>query len=177
MAHLRVAVHVGGTFTDICIFDENTQSMRVTKVPSTPDNPMDAVLNRVRRANIDLADVELLSHCTTVATNAIITRRFPKAALVTTKGFRDVIEIRDGTKDGLWDAYSDVSGPYIRRRDRFEVTECIDFAGRVVTALDEDEARDLGRLLRKRGVDTVAVCFINSYANAAHEARMSEILA
>src|SRR5699024_5917761 len=79
VAHLRVAVHVGGTFTDICIFDENTQSMRVTKVPSTPDNPMDAVLNRVRRANIDLADVELLSHCTTVATNAIITRRFPKA--------------------------------------------------------------------------------------------------
>ena len=177
MANLRVAVDVGGTFTDICIFDESTQSMRVTKVPSTPDNPMTAVINGVRRANIDLTDVELFSHGTTVATNALITRKFPKAALVTTKGFRDVIEIRDGTKDDLWDAYSDVSGPYIRRRDRFEVPERIDFAGNVVTALDEDAARDLGRLLRRRGVDTVAVCFINSYANPEHEIRMREILA
>jgi N-methylhydantoinase A len=177
VADLRVAVDVGGTFTDICIFDESTQSMRVTKVPSTPDNPMTAVINGVRRANIDLTDVELFSHGTTVATNALITRRFPKAALVTTKGFRDVIEIRDGTKDDLWDAYSDVSGPYIRRRDRFEVPERIDFAGNVVTALDEDAARDLGRLLRRRGVDTVAVCFINSYANPEHEIRMREILA
>ncbi|WP_209326300.1 hydantoinase/oxoprolinase family protein [Brevibacterium renqingii] len=177
MANLRVAVDVGGTFTDICIFDESTQSMRVTKVPSTPDNPMTAVLNGVRRANINLTDVELFSHGTTVATNALITRKFPKAAMVTTKGFRDVIEIRDGTKDDLWDAYSDVSGPYIRRRDRFEVPERVDFAGNVVTPLDEDAARDLGRLLRKREVDTVAVCFINSYANPAHEIRMREILA
>ncbi len=177
MANLRVAVDVGGTFTDICIFDESTQSMRVTKVPSTPDNPMTAVINGVRRANIDLTDVELFSHGTTVATNALITRKFPKAALVTTKGFRDVIEIRDGTKDDLWDAYSDVSGPYIRRRDRFEVPERIDFAGNVVSALDEDAARDLGRLLRRRGVNTVAVCFINSYANPEHEIRMREILA
>ena len=177
MADLRVAVDVGGTFTDICIFDESSQTMRVTKVPSTPDNPMQAVLNGVRRANIDLKDVELFSHGTTVATNALITRRFPKAAMVTTKGFRDVIEIRDGTKDDLWDAYSDVSGPYIRRRDRFEVTERIEYAGNVVTALDENEARTLGKLLKKRGVDTVAVCFINSYANADHEIRMREILA
>ena len=177
MANLRVAVDVGGTFTDICIFDESTQSMRVTKVPSTPDNPMTAVLNGVRRANIDLSDVELFSHGTTVATNALITRRFPKAAMVTTKGFRDVIEIRDGTKDDLWDAYSDVSEPYIRRRDRFEVPERIDFSGNVVTPLDEDAARDLGRLLRKREVDTIAVCFINSYANPTHELRMREILA
>ncbi|GAA1948239.1 hydantoinase/oxoprolinase family protein [Brevibacterium antiquum] len=177
MANLRVAVDVGGTFTDICIFDESTQTMRVTKVPSTPDNPMTAVLKGVERAKIDLSDVELFSHGTTVATNALITRRFPKAAMVTTKGFRDVIEIRDGTKDDLWDAYSDVSGPYIRRRDRFEVTERIDYAGNVVTALDEDEARRLGRLLRKREVDTVAVCFINSYANVEHETRMREILA
>ncbi|MGC3020863.1 hydantoinase/oxoprolinase family protein [Brevibacterium sp. FAM 24630] len=177
MADLRVAVDVGGTFTDICIFDESAQRMRVTKVPSTPDNPMEAVLNGVKRANIDLSRVELFSHGTTVATNALITRRFPKSAMVTSKGFRDVIEIRDGTKDDLWDAYSDVSGPYIRRRDRFEVPERIDYAGNVVSALDEDEARRVARLLKKRGVDTVAVCFINSYANASHEIRMREILA
>ncbi|MCW2134362.1 hydantoinase/oxoprolinase family protein [Arthrobacter sp. VKM Ac-2550] len=176
MANVRVAVDVGGTFTDVCIFDEETQRMRVTKVPSTPEDPMLAVMNGVKRAEINLADVSLFSHGTTVATNALITRNFPTAAMVTTRGFRDVIEIRDGTKDDLWDAYNDVTGPYIRRRDRFEVTERIDYAGNVITPLDEDDARRLAALLRKRGVTTIAVCFINSYANAENEVRMRKIL-
>ncbi|GAA4115294.1 hydantoinase/oxoprolinase family protein [Enteractinococcus coprophilus] len=176
MAQLRVAVDVGGTFTDVCIFDDESKSMRVTKVPSTPHDPMIAVMNGVERGDINLADVSLFSHGTTVATNALITRNFPKAALVTTTGFRDVIEIRDGTKDDLWDAYNDVSGPYIQRRDRFEVSERIDYRGRVVKALDEDEARRLAALLRKRGTKTIAVCFLNSFANSAHELRMREIL-
>lgn len=176
MANVRVAVDVGGTFTDVCIFDEDTQKMRVTKVPSTPHDPMIAVMSGVKRAEINLADVSLFSHGTTVATNALITRKFPAAAMVTTEGFRDVIEIRDGTKDDLWDAYNDVSGPYIRRRDRFEVPERIDFSGKIITPLDEQAARTLAALLRKRGVTTVAVCFINSYANPTNEIRMREIL-
>ncbi len=176
MTQLRVAVDVGGTFTDVCIFDEDEKTMRVTKVPSTPHDPMIAVMNGVKRAEINLADVELFSHGTTVATNALITRNFPQAALVTTTGFRDVIEIRDGTKDDLWDAYRDVPGPYIRRRDRFEVTERIDYRGEILTPLDEDEARKLAALLRKRGTKTIAVCFVNSFANAANEIRMREIL-
>lgn len=176
MSKLRVAVDAGGTFTDVCIYHEETQEFRVTKVPSTPDNPKQAVVNGVRRGEIDLSEVDLFFHGTTVATNALITRRFPKAALVTTRGFRDVIEIRDGTKDNLWDAYQDVSGPYIRRRDRFEVTERVDYAGEVVTPLDEEEARILARKLKRRGATTVAVCFINSYANAENEKRMREIL-
>lgn len=176
MATVRVAVDVGGTFTDVCIFDEESQRMRVTKVPSTPSDPMIAVMNGVKRAEIKLSDVSLFSHGTTVATNALITRNFPLAAMVTTRGFRDVIEIRDGTKDDLWDAYNDVSGPYIRRRDRFEVTERTDFAGHVVTPLDETDARRVAALLRKRGVKTIAVCFLNSYANPEHELRMRQIL-
>lgn len=176
MSSLRVAVDVGGTFTDVCIVDEDTRSVRVTKVPSTPDDPMRAVVDGYRRGEVDLADVALFSHGTTVATNALITRRFPRAAMVTTRGFRDVLEIRDGTKDDLWDAYKDVGQPYIRRRDRFEVTERVDYTGQVVQPLDEDEARRLAGLLRRRGVQTVAICFINSYANPAHELRMREIL-
>ncbi len=176
MAKQRVAVDVGGTFTDVCIFDEGTRAIRVTKVPSTPGDPMRAVLDGVERADVDLAAVSLFSHGTTVATNALITRDFRPAALVTTTGFRDVIEIRDGTKDDLWDAYSDVAPPYIRRRDRFEVPERIDYSGQVVTPLDEEEARRVAALLRRRGVQTVAVCFINSYVNPAHEIRMREIL-
>lgn len=176
MSGLRVAVDVGGTFTDVCIFDEGARNTHVTKVPSTPDDPMTAVMAGIERAGIDLMNVSLFSHGTTVATNALITRSFPAAALVTTTGFRDVIEIRDGTKDDLWDAYKDVARPYIRRRDRFEVSERVDFAGRVVTPLDEDEARRIARLLGKRGVKTVAVCFINSYANPVHEQQMARIL-
>ncbi|MDJ1372077.1 hydantoinase/oxoprolinase family protein [Gulosibacter molinativorax] len=176
MSNIRVAVDVGGTFTDVCIFDDATQQMRVTKVPSTPSDPMIAVMNGVERGEIDLNEVAQFSHGTTVATNALITRNFPAAALVTTRGFRDVLEIRDGTKDDLWDAYNDVSEPYIRRRDRFEVTERIDYAGNTVTPLDEAEARKLADLIKRRGVKTIAVCFLNSYANAAHETRMREIL-
>jgi N-methylhydantoinase A len=175
MPDLRVAVDVGGTFTDICILDEGEGTIEVAKVPSTAD-PIDAVVSGVVEAGVDLRDVVVFSHGTTVATNALITRNLPPAAMVTTRNFRDVIEIRRGTKADLWDAYNDVAPPYIRRRDRFEVTERIDWAGEVVTPLDEEDALHVASILRKRGVKTVAVCFINSYANPAHELRMREIL-
>ncbi|HEY2053051.1 MAG TPA: hydantoinase/oxoprolinase family protein [Solirubrobacterales bacterium] len=172
---MKLAVDVGGTFTDVTVFRPGAAEVSVAKVPTTPD-VMTGVLDGIRAADVDLANVGLFAHGTTVATNALITRSFPPAAMVTTKGFRDVIEIRRGNKDELWDAYKDVSPPYIRRRDRFEVTERIDYRGAVVTELDEDEARDLARILGRRGVETVAVCFINAYANPAHEQRMVEIL-
>src|SRR5438093_2202413 len=172
---LRVAVDVGGTFTDICVLDESDGAVHVAKVPSTPD-PIEGVLGAIGEAGVDLAQVALFSHGTTVATNALITRRLPPAAMVTTRGFRDVIEIRRGTKEDLWDAYKDVAPPYIRRRDRLEVTERIDYAGSVVTPLDEQEAREVAERLRQRDVATVAVCFANAYTNPAHEQRMREIL-
>src|SRR6476661_4360462 len=175
MANLRVAVDVGGTFTDICILDENNGEVTVGKVPSTAD-PIEAVVDGVVGAGIDLRDVVVFTHGTTVATNALITRKLPPAAMVTTRNFRDVIEIRRGTKSDLWDAYADVARPYIRRRDRFEVTERVDHVGEVVTPLDEDDARRVAAVLRRRGAQTVAVCFINAHANPAHELRMREIL-
>jgi N-methylhydantoinase A len=177
VAHLRVAVDVGGTFTDVFVVDERTNVMRVAKVPSTPDDPMRAIMSGVEEAGVDLADVVLFSHGTTVATNALITRRFPPAAMVCTKGFRDILEIRDGTRDDLWDAYKDVAPPYIRRRDRLEIAERVDYEGNVLEEVDEAEARRLAGVLRRKGVQTVAICFINSYANAANENRMREILA
>ena len=176
MGSLRVAVDVGGTFTDVFVLDEATSDIRVGKVPSTPDDPGRAVLSAAASVGVDLKDVILFSHGTTVATNALITRRFPTAAMVTTKGFRDVIEIRDGTKDDLWDAYKDVAGPYIRRRDRYEVTERVDYQGAMLTPLDEHEAREVANKLRKKDVKTVAVCFANSYSSGVNERRMKEIL-
>ena len=146
MASLRVAVDVGGTFTDIFVFDQSTASARVAKVPSTPSDPMEGVMAGIEAAGVDLRDVALFSHGTTVATNALITRRFPRVAMVTTRGFRDVIEIRRGTKDDLWDAYKDVAPPYVSRRDRLEVARAHRLRRRAcVEGLDEDEARAGGR--------------------------------
>jgi len=174
---VRVAVDVGGTFTDICILDESTSAIRVAKVPSTPADPMEGVMAGVREAGIDLRETVLFSHGTTVATNALITRRFPPVAMVTTHGFRDVIEIRRATKEDLWDAYADVAPPYVRRRDRFEVRERVGYDGEVLEPLDEAGAREIARVLRRRQVASVAVCFVNAYANGANEQRMREILA
>ena len=175
MADDIVAVDVGGTFTDICVLSRDSGELRVAKVPSTSD-PIEGVLAGVREAEVDLDGVALFSHGTTVATNALLTRRFPPAAMVTTKGFRDVIEIRRGTRDDLWDAYADVAPPPIPRRRRFEVAERTDYAGNVLEELDEDGARELAKLLERHEVETIAVCFINSFANPANERRMAEIL-
>ena len=116
MGNLRVAVDVGGTFTDICILDEDGGGIEVGKLPSTSD-PIDAVVAGVVDAGIDLRDVVVFSHGTTVATNALITRNLPPAAMVTTRRFRDVIEIRR--------ARSPISGtrtPTSRRRTSVAAT-------------------------------------------------------
>lgn len=173
---VRVACDVGGTFTDVCILDEASGRMRVAKTPTTPD-PIDGVLNGIAAGGIDLRDVALFSHGTTLATNALITRNFPPAVMVTTKGFRDVIEIRRGTRDDLWDTYKEMAPPYISRRNRLVVTERVDYSGAVVEPVDEDEAREAARIIVKRGIKTIAICFANAFANPANERRMRDILA
>ena len=176
MSHLRVAVDIGGTFTDICIMDELTGEVRVAKTPSTPEDPLKGAMNGLSEAKVNLKDVTLFSHGTTVATNALITRRLPAAAMICTKGFRDVIEIRRADKEDLWDTYKDVAPPYIRRRDRLVVTERIDHAGNIVEPLDEDGAREVARILKKRGVESVAICLMNSFMNPVHEQQLHTIL-
>lgn len=176
MERYRVAVDVGGTFTDIIVFAEDTGQVTVAKVPSTPADPSEGTIQGLFASGIDVAEIKLFSHGTTVGTNALITRNLPRAGFVATKGFRDILEIRRGTKPHLWDAYIDVAPPYISRFDRLEVTERIAYDGTVVTPLQEDEARAVARLLRRRGIQTVGVCFLNAYVNPAHEERMKQIL-
>jgi len=173
-SRVRLAIDVGGTFTDIFVLDSNGKQT-VAKVPSTP-NPIDAIMNGAAAANVEWRDVELFTHGTTTATNALITRNFKPAAMVTTKGFRDVLEIGRATREDPWDAYKEGSPPYVRRRDRFTVTERINYRGEVIEPFNEDEAREVARILKKRGVSAVAVCFINAYINGAHERQMADIL-
>jgi N-methylhydantoinase A len=175
LQNLRVAVDVGGTFTDICIMDETTGLIRIEKTASSKD-PIDGIMSGVSKAAIDLGKVAMFSHGTTVATNALITRQLPRTAMVCTRGFRDVIEIRRANKEDLWDTYKDVVRPYIPRRDRLVVEERTDAQGVVVTPLDETGAREVGRILKRRNVAAVAICFMNAYMNGANERRMKAIL-
>ncbi|WP_342513365.1 hydantoinase/oxoprolinase family protein [Sporosarcina sp. FSL K6-1522] len=176
MADYRLAVDVGGTFTDVFVFDEIKKEIFVTKVSSTPKEPEKGIIEGVKKTGLSGKDLVQFSHGTTVGTNALIERKLPKTALVTTKGFRDVIEIRDGTRLDLWDAYNDVAPPYIKRRDRFEVKERMDYAGNVLEEIDPEEVRALGVKLKKRGVESVAICFINAYINGENEVKVKEIL-
>ena len=176
MSKLRVAVDVGGTFTDICIMEEETSEIRIEKTSSTPQNPMIAVMDGMKKAKVDLNNVEMFTHGTTVATNALITKRLPRTIMICTEGFRDVIEIRRANKEDLWDTYKDVAKPYIKRRDRLVVKERIDANGKVLVALDESEARKIAEIIKKRDAKAVAICFINSYMNGSHEERMKDIL-
>ena len=175
MPNLRVAVDIGGTFTDICVLDETSGTLEIAKVASSQD-PIDAALSGMDKIGVDLNDVTLFAHGTTVATNALITRDLPYTAMVVTEGFRDVIEIGRSTKQDLWDAYEDNPPPYIRRRDRLPFAERTNALGDVETAVDEAAARTLGARLRKRGYEAVTVCFMNSFANPANEREMKRIL-
>ena len=175
MTNIRVAVDVGGTFTDLCIMDDTTGELRVEKTASSAD-PIDGIMAGVTHAGIDLGQVELFSHGTTVATNALITRRLPRTAMVCTQGFRDVIEIRRGNKEDLWDTYKDVVKPYVPRRDRLTVKERVTSDGNIHIPLDEDHARDVARILARRKVAAVAVCFMNAYVNGENERKMKAIL-
>ncbi len=173
---IRAGVDVGGTFTDTIIFDEDTGQIRVAKTPSTPRNPAEGILNGLEKAGTDFESLALFSHGSTVGTNALITRDLPRTGLITTSGFRDILEIRRATKEDIWDAYKDVAPPYVRRRDRLEVEERIDYAGNIVTPFNEEKARDVVRIFRKRGVKSIAISFINAYMNGVHEKRMKEIV-
>ncbi|MCM3739770.1 hydantoinase/oxoprolinase family protein [Oceanobacillus luteolus] len=176
MGNYRVAVDVGGTFTDVFVFDEKSKEILVAKTASTPANPEKGVINGIEAANISGEDISVFSHGTTAGTNALIERKLPKTALIATKGFRDVTEIRRGTKLDLWDAYKDVAEPYIKRRDRFEINERIDYSGNILVEVDEQEVIELAKKLKKRNVESIAISFMNAYVNGDNERKAKEIL-
>ncbi|MFA9418404.1 hydantoinase/oxoprolinase family protein [Natrinema sp. HArc-T2] len=173
----RSGVDIGGTFTDVIVFDEETGDIEIEKTPSTPANPAEGVINGLTKSELDVSALDFFSHGSTVGMNALIERELPRVGLITTEGFRDVLEIRDGTKEDIWDTYEDVADPYVKRRDRLEVSERIDYNGTVVEPLDEEEAREVVRIFKRRGIDTIAISLINAYANGDHERRLEEIVA
>jgi N-methylhydantoinase A len=176
MSSVRVAVDVGGTFTDIFVFDEISGKSRVFKTPSTPNQPEKAIIEGIEQAKIAGKDISFFAHGTTVGTNALIQRKLPNTALITTLGFKDVPEIRRGTKLDLWDAYNDVAPAYIKRRNRYEIDERIDYSGKVLKEIDEYEVRNLARIFKKKGIESIAICLMNAYVNGENEQKVKDIL-
>lgn len=172
----RIAIDVGGTFTDLAAVHEKSHDLKTCKVPSTPSDPLLSISRGLQLLGVSPSEVRLITHSTTITTNALVTRSFPPAAMITTTGFRDVIEIRDGTQPDPWDAYKAVTPPYISRRHRFEIPERIDAQGRILEPLDVEVAQKLAQRISDSGYATVAVCFINSYANPVHEELMARVL-
>ncbi|HDI74197.1 MAG TPA: hydantoinase/oxoprolinase family protein, partial [Candidatus Korarchaeota archaeon] len=175
----RTGVDIGGTFTDIVFLDEESGELRVTKVLTTPKRPSQAVLLGLGESGVDLSDISTLVHATTLGTNMFLGQEGlvpPKVALITTKGFRDVLEIGRQRRPELYNLYFEKPPPLVKRRDRYEVEERIDAWGNVITPLNEKEAAELADQLCQKGYEVVAISFLHSYINPVHEERMLEIL-
>ena len=170
-----VGIDTGGTFTDVFALSSDGEC-RVTKVPSTPPNFEAGVIGGLIALGLQRDEVETVFHGTTVTTNAVITKTGATTGLVTTRGFRDVLEIRRANREELYDILWDPPPPLVPRRHRLEVDERVDYAGAVVTPLDEGSVRAVARKIRARGLESVAVCLINAHMNPAHERRILELL-
>jgi len=173
---LRLAVDIGGTFTDVVVFDEDKKSLALTKALSTPAELAKGVQEGITKAAIRLDAVLSLIHGSTVVVNAIIERTGAKTALVTTKGFRDVYEIGRINRPESFNPRFRKHRPLVPRENIFEVSERMLADGSVRTPLDEQEARDVARIIREEGFQAAAVLFLHSYRAPEHEVRMCEIL-
>jgi N-methylhydantoinase A/oxoprolinase/acetone carboxylase beta subunit len=175
-----VAVDIGGTFTDMVMMDLRSGESRVTKVLTTPSAPVECVRTGMSEllaaAGLDGSQLESIVHATTLATNIITEGKGSRVAMLTTKGFRDIIETRsEGRYDG-YDLQIVVPPPLVERRHRHEVTERLDHRGEIVTPLDEAELARIVELVAEGGYDSVAVCLLHSYANADHETRLGDAI-
>ena len=175
----RLAVDVGGTFTDVAL--EFGEQRVTTKVLTTPSAPEQGVLSGVEKAleeaGIAASEVGLLIHGTTLATNALIERKGAKTALITTEGFRDSVEMALENRFEQYDINIDRPDPLVPRHLRWPVTERMNHKGEVLLELDEDSVRALFALIRKHEIEAIAVGLLHCYANPAHEQRVGEILA
>jgi len=175
----RVGVDVGGTFTDLVTVRNG--AVQVRKTPSTPDAPERGVINGLEEARddggLDLGTIDFLGHGTTVATNALLEEDWADTALVTSEGFRDVLEIGRQNRPDIYDFQAEKPTPVVERDRRFEVRERLDERGNVLEPLDEEDARALAADLADADVDSVAISLLHSFENDDHEQRVRELLA
>ena len=177
----RIGVDVGGTFTDFVLVDEARDLIFTGKQLTTSSDPGIAICEGVERiareANVALSAIDGVVHGTTLVANTIIERTGARVGLITTRGFRDVLEVGSEMRYDLYDLFLEKAEPLAPRDRRLTVDERIDSEARVIRPMDETELREAARALVEAGVEAIAVCFINSYVNAEHEQRAGAILA
>ncbi|MEO3826260.1 hydantoinase/oxoprolinase family protein [Actinomadura sp. B10D3] len=172
----RIGIDVGGTFTDVVAMDETTGAVTCFKVPTDYDQPADGIMRAYDAAQVDGAAVNAVKLGTTLGLNAVLTRRGARTGLITTAGFRDVLEIRRTHRDRLFDLDETIPPPLVPRHLRLEAVERVGAGGEVVTPLDEDSVRRAWRELRAQGVTSVAIAFLFSFKNPAHERRARDVV-
>lgn len=183
----KIGADVGGTFTDLVAIDDEGRVI-VAKASTTPDDQSRGVYDALTKAEADLRAATFFSHGTTVGVNAVIENKGARVAIITTRGFRDILELRRGQRvidnpDDMYNLQMDlpqdyVGGydPLVRRPLRFEVPERLDYRGNVLLALDEDAVRAVAEQIRRAEVQAVVICYLFSFMNPAHEQRTAEIV-
>ena len=171
-----VGVDVGGTFTDLILLDPHAGGVRLAKVPSTIDNQAYGVLNALNQGGAQLPNVDLIVHGTTTTTNAVLERKLSRTGLITTMGFRDVLELGRRTRPQPYGMKGRFV-PLIPRDLRLEASERMDSSGQVVTPLDEESVRVATEALLAAGCESLVIHFLHAYANPSHEIRAAEIAA
>ncbi|MBQ7625420.1 MAG: hydantoinase/oxoprolinase family protein [Clostridia bacterium] len=177
----RLGIDTGGTNTDVVLADVDSGRVYHTKTPTTPKALLDGIMKGIDKivgiSGIDRSQIDELVYGTTIVVNMIAQKQKEAAALITTKGFRDALEIgRAYRSENIYDIQMEKNEPLVRRDLRFEASGRMDFTGRETEPVNEDEIKDIVKVLRKRQLKAVAVCLMNSYANPAHEIRIKEIL-
>jgi N-methylhydantoinase A len=173
---LQVTIDIGGTFTDLVAYDEATDEMLLAKAPSTPPVFIDGVMAALETARISPSEVIHLRHGSTIATNAIIERRAARTGLLTTRGLRNVLAAGRANRPDLFNSNWDPSPPLVQVRNVLEASERVDYEGNVLTPLSEDDVRVGARKFRARGIEAVAISYLNSFMNPGHEVRTKQIL-
>ena len=171
-----VGIDVGGTFTDLYFSGTKDRPHQILKVPSTPKDPSVGLIDALQGAGLTPGELDAILHGTTIATNAVIERRGARCALITTKGFRDLLELGRRDRPNMY-GLEGTHEPMVPRDLRFEVDERVDYEGKVLRPLDEQGVRDLGAELKALNVESVVIAYMHAYANTTHEDRTREILA
>lgn len=172
---MRVATDIGGTFTDLVAVDEQGRTISA-KSHTTPPNFEEGVIDVIQKSGINPREIGDFIHGTTTIINALTERKGAKTALLTTKGFRDVLEIARCNRPDLFNMVFAKPRPFIPRYLRKEVQERVSFDGKIITPLREDDIRTAVEYFKREGVEAIAVCYINSYANDVHELRTVELI-
>ena len=173
---LKVGIDVGGTFTDLMVFDSENKKSFAVKVNSNPKNPIEAVLNAIKVGNLKMNEIETIIHGTTVATNSLLEKKGAKTAFVCTKGFTDIIFIQRMNRKHHYDLKWDKPKLPLERRHCFDIDERVNYKGEVLKDLDDKDVVKLAKIIKKEKIESVAVCCLFSYLFAGHEIRIREII-